>query len=199
MAHLFFGEYLNLKKVMGIAIGFAGFIFMLAQDAPGELTFFQSSCISAGEAALLIAAVTSVYGWSVMRSIVRDYRVGSIEANGIAMIVGGILILAASLVLEGPLVAFTTSWMSMAPFLVLSVVASNILGYGLYGFLLNTYSTTLLSFAGLLEPPIAALYGYIFLAEPVGLHFFIAMTFVLAGLFIFYRQELSQGYVVHIE
>ena len=62
----------------------------------------------------------------------------------------------------------------------------------LYGYLLKSYTTTFLSFAGFLSPLFGALYGWVFLSEKISWHFYLSCAIVFAGLYLFYQDELTQ-------
>ena len=72
----------------------------------------------------------------------------------------------------------------------------NVLCYNLYGFLLKRFTATFLSFMGLLSPIFASLSAWVFLGEPPSWQIFLATGIVSIGLFIVYRAELKQGYIV---
>ncbi len=61
-------------------------------------------------------------------------------------------------------------------------------------------STYTLGKAGLLyvqpvvDPLYVALYGYFFLGESITSYFLISVLLVFIGLFVFYREELKEGY-----
>ena len=197
LSYFFFDEKFTIKKGLGMIIGFGGFAIMIIYDAPLEEPIGGIGIISWGEIALLIAAISTAYGWIKGRKLIRDYQYSSVVVNGVSMFWCGIAALIASLATE--------SWQPVplrgpiAPFigyLLLSVVCSNLIGYVLIGVIIKHYTTTLMSFIGFIEPFIAALYAWLLLGEVVTWRFFAAAVIVFVGLYIFYMEELRQGYVV---
>ena len=45
-----------------------------------------------------------------------------------------------------------------------------------------------------IDPLYVALYGFLFLDESVGWHFFTSAAAVFIGLYLFHREDLRQGY-----
>jgi drug/metabolite transporter (DMT)-like permease len=152
-----------------------------------------------------------------MRTLVKDERYLPMFANGIAMLGGGLLALPTSLVFEGiptltipatskqggfifgHLLYYTTPYIaSIGTCVILGIsliLIANVIGYNLQSFLLRTYTATFLSFAGFITPLFAAFYGWLFLGELVSWDFFATIMIVFIGLYLFYRQELAQGYI----
>lgn len=197
-SYIIFQERMTLKKLYGMAIGLAGFGIMLFNNAPGEQNVASIGFISWGEAALIVAAVSTAYGWIVMRQKILD-KMSAVQAIGLSMLGGGLLCFINSF--------FTEDW-SPLPFktplnipgfiltMSIAVICSSVLGYVLYTFLLHTYTATLLSFTSFIEPLSAAFLSWIFLGETITWYFVISALLVFLGLFLFYREELRQGYIL---
>jgi drug/metabolite transporter (DMT)-like permease len=191
LSYHYFSEKVTLKKIVGLTIGFFGFLLELVVHAPQE----QFSCgfffLSRADILMLISVIASVYGWTLVRSLLRRQYTSSI-INGYSMLLGGSLALITSVFQEQ---WYVTQW---APFIgaTLSIIlVSNIIVYSLYGYLLHYYTTTFISFAGMLSPAIAAVFGWLFLHEAVTITFWISTGLVSFGLFLFYAEELRQGYI----
>ncbi len=210
----YFTEKLTPKKVVGLLIGFVGFLpeFLSFAPAEGENIWW----LSKSELMMLGSVVASVYGWILVRVLLkRDYSVYAI--NGIGMVGGGMLAFLTSAILEewrivpitsgktflglamieGWRVSPVTSWMPFLGLTALIIIVSNVLLYNLYGHLLRKYTATFLSFAGFLSPLIAALFGWLFLHEAITVRFICSVATVAVGLTLFYYEELRQGYIVH--
>jgi len=197
-SYLHFGEKINRKKALGLGIGFLGIIPVLtlqtgAEDLVNAFSFFSWPTL-----AIVGAAMSSVYGWVLLRLIVKDQMISPAMANGGSMLIGGLLAFLHSL--------FSDAWHptpvamgSFTPFFgwtLLMAFVSNILCYNLYGFLLKKYTATFLSFVGLLSPIFASLHGWIFLGEPLSGLIFLSTGIVCIGLWIVYAAELKQGYIL---
>ena len=196
LAYMAFGETMTSKKFAGMFVALAGFLVMVLHEAPLEVQKGGILFISGGELALLAAALTSVFGYVALRRLVRDHAYSSVEACAVAMTLGGVITLVASFFMENwnP-VPIHEMW----PFIKMSfwaILCGNIAGYVFYGYLLKFYTTTFLSFAGFSELISAALTGYFLLGEPLAWPFYVATVLVMIGLYMFYIEELRQGYVL---
>lgn len=197
-SYLHFGEKINRKKALGLLIGFLGIIPVLTLQTGAEDLMSAFSFFSWPTLAIVGAAMSSVYGWVLLRLIVKDQMTSPTMANGGSMLIGGLLAFAHS--------AFSDSWNptpiatgSFSPFFgwtLLMAFISNIVCYNLYGYLLKKYTATFLSFIGLLSPIFASLHGWIFLGEPLSGLIFLSTGIVCIGLWIVYAAELKQGYIV---
>lgn len=201
-SYLHFKEKMNRTKWIGLLVGFIGFIpVLLSQSGAEELwsaqAFFSWSTL-APTLAIMGAALCSVYGWVLLRLVVKDSAVSPLTANATSMLIGGSLALVHSLfvdswtpfpIAEGGASTFLKSTLAMT-------VISNLLCYNLYGFLLKRYTATFLSFVGLLSPIFASITGSLFFGEPISWIIFASTGVVSIGLFLVYQAELKQGYVL---
>lgn len=194
--YAFYKTRLGLQKCIGLLIGFMGFIPILITSVPEELMMGHWGRISFPELVLLISVVSSVCGWLVFKNLITKHGYTPIVINGVGMMVGGIAALVTSFLVEGiPHIGASGSAEEIILFLqytTLMILIANIVGYNLYGYLLHYYSPTLLSFFGFTTPLFAALYGFIFLNEPILPSFIISTLLVSIGLYLFYRQELKE-------
>ncbi|MBS0648144.1 MAG: EamA family transporter [Verrucomicrobia bacterium] len=197
-SYLHFGEKINKTKALGLCIGFLGIIPVLTLQTGAEELVNAFSFFSWPTLAIIGAAMSSVYGWVLLRLMVKDQMISPMMANGSSMLIGGLMAFIHSF--------FSDSWHptpiaagSFTPFLgwtLLMAFVSNILCYNLYGFLLKKYTATFLSFVGLLSPIFASLHGWLFLGEPLSALIFLSTAIVCIGLWIVYAAELKQGYII---
>ena len=203
-------ERLTIKQYGGLVIGFFGFLPTLIAQAPLIESFKgQIGFLSISEIAVLFSVVSSAYGWIIVRNLTVEKKYPPVMINGIAMLGGGILSLLTSLLVEGwPHVKlnghistvdiylikqFGIQYAAIIMFgiyILFLILFINIFVYNFYGLLLNRYSATLLSFAGMMTPLFAALFGWLWLNETVTWHFFATVVFVAFGLYLFYQDEL---------
>lgn len=196
-SYIHFKEKLNIQKCLGLFIGFLGFIPVLFMQPGSETLFSLNQFITLADLAVVGAALFAVYGWILLRLLVKDQEMSPILANGISMVLGGFMALLQSF--------FADSW---APWPVVkgqfipffAVVAamtliSNIICYNLYGYMLKKFTATFMSFAGLLSPIFASVNSWILLSERPSLVIFGSTALVLFGLWIVYRTEIKQGYI----
>jgi drug/metabolite transporter (DMT)-like permease len=196
-SYLHFGEKMNGRKWLGMAIGFTGFIpVLMAQKGSGEL-LSSLTFISWPELAVLGAALCSVYGWTLLRLMVKDRAISPWAANGISMLIGGGLALTHSMLVEPwtPLPVSLSNLPTFAQSTLLMTFISNILCYNLYGMLLKRFTSTFLSFMGLLSPIFASITSWLLLGEPLSPTILMATGVVVIGLWLVYSAELKQGYI----
>lgn len=199
-AYLFLSEKMNLKKVVGLLIGFLGIFIVLANgESPGEIGKQAFWFFSWPEISLLVAVFSAVYGWVIFKKISKTGGYSPLMINGFGMITGGFLAFMTSFLTERSIATAAKPLNSWAVFdifaclgyTLLLIIIANVIAYNLYGHLLKKYSITFLSFAGFICPLAAALFGNIFLGELPTLGFFLAVAVVASGLYIFYKEELK--------
>jgi len=115
--------------------------------------------------------------------------------NGYAMIISGVFSLITSLAWEPWNPLPVSNWPLALWYIFYLTLVGNIICFNLYGYLLKKYSTTYLSFCGFMTPIFAAILQYFFFGNPVGIPFIITLVLVSIGLYIFYQEELRQGYI----
>ena len=197
-SYLHFKEKMNRNKWIGLGIGFLGFIPVLLTQTGSEELLNAFSFFSWPALAVMGAALCSVYGWVVLRLVVKDHAISPLMANGASMLFGGLLAFGHSFLVEdwNPI---PVQPQNFAPFLqgtLLMTLISNIVCYNLYGMLLKRFTATFLSFMGLLSPIFASINGLVFLGEPISWTIVLSTGVVCLGLWIVYRAELKQGYIV---
>lgn len=210
ICYFLLGERLSTKKVVGLIIGFLGLLPILMATTPQEELVGMISWISVPELILMGAVVSAGYGWIVFAQA-QERGYSTIMINGLTMTVAGIAALLTSFVFEGaPHIMPPASCLSqhmptlcsvlggygagIALFITYSlalILISNIICFNLYGYLLTVYSATFVSFAGFITPLFAALFGWIFLHEQIGLPFIYSVAIVFLGLVIFFLEELK--------
>jgi len=192
LSYIHFKEKMNLSKWIGLSIGFAGVIWSL--DFSGGL-FSQ---VALPELAVLMAVLTSVYGWILMRMVVKDQQMSPLTVNGWSMLFGGAMALIHSLLIDSwsPLPVAIDHMPRVMGGVAIMTLISNLICYNLYGTLLKRFTATFLSFFGLLSPLFAAFNAWILLNELPSVNLLISTPIVVSGLWLFYRSELRQGYIV---
>ncbi|MFM8453997.1 MAG: DMT family transporter [Gammaproteobacteria bacterium] len=191
IAYVVLKEKLNKAKWIGLLIGMLGLIpvtYIQTQTEISEGTLFS---FSKAELVMLIAVFASVYGWILLKKVLQNYNTSFITANGVSMSIGGSLALLHSF-LSGetwqPLpISDVPAFLKGA---LLICLISNFICYNLYGYLLKKFSATFMSFAGLVTPLFAALFGHYFLEEQISWHYYLALGIFGIGLSLFYKEEL---------
>lgn len=185
-------ETMSSKKALGMLIGFFGLlpiIFAQTQDEVSSGTFLV---FTFAELAMVGAVFCSVYGWIMLKKVMQDYEYSPLMANGLSMTIGGLLALMHSYFAGeqwSPIPV--NNFSSFATNTLVMCLISNLICYNLYGYLLKRFSATFMSFAGLVTPLFASLFGFIWLGEVITWHFFVAIALFTLGLVIFYREEMA--------
>ncbi len=197
-SYLHFGERMNGRKWLGMGIGFAGFIPVLASQKGADELLSAVSFLSWPELAMMGAALCSVYGWVLLRLIVKDSTISPLVANGTSMLIGGCFALIHSYFVESwnPLPVSAAHFGAFAQGALIMTLISNILCYNLYGMMLKRFTATFLSFMGLLSPIFASLNSWFFLGEQPSPIIFLSTGIVSIGLWLIYSAELKQGYIL---
>lgn len=190
LAYFALGEVLSIKKWLGMIIGFLGLLPIIYSQTPIERSAGTFGFFTLAELAVLIAATTSVYGWILLKKVINEHKCLPIMANGVAMTLGGSLALVHSYISgENWNPIPVNSYAQFAQNVLILCLISNIICYNLYGHLLKRYSATFMSFAGLVSPLFASMFGWLFLGETVSWYFFISITLFTIGLTIFHQEE----------
>lgn len=217
-AYLFFRETLSLKKIIGILLGFAGMLVILASRAPSsEQALMAFSVFSYPEIAALVAMAVGRLGWMFVQQLIRNERYTGAELNGLLMTLSGFIALAIPFV--GATFSKITSQVapSLAPsytfadafaifhlnpasaFSIYALIAfvgytiffGNVIGYTMYANFLKKHSITFISLAGFSVP----MYTYLFdalLGNPISPMFLLAAAITFTGLIIFYQDEINR-------
>lgn len=191
LSFIHFGEKMTKAKWAGLMIGFLGFIPSL--DLSSDLKF----SLSIPEIAVILAVVTSVYGWIILRMMVKENEISPLIANGFSMLFGGMMALGHSFLIEtwNPIPMDLKHLPSVFGGIAAMTIISNFICYNLYGMMLKRFTATFLSFFGLLSPIFASFNAWILLNESPSFKILLSTTIVSFGLWLFYKTELKQGYV----
>jgi drug/metabolite transporter (DMT)-like permease len=198
LSYVHFGEKMNAKKWLGMLLGFTGFIPVMTMQTGTEGLVGGLLCFSWPELALIGATVASVYGWIILRLLVRENSMSPLTVNGYSMLLGGFFALINSFCVDRwtPIPIETGFIGEVSVGLLIMTFISNILCYNLYGWLLKRFTATFLTFVGLLSPIFASINGWLFLGEMPSWQILLSTTIVACGLWIVYQAELKQGYIV---
>lgn len=191
-----FKEKITSRKLLGLTVGFIGFIPVLLNQSGAEQLLGGFSFLSWAEIALIIATVTSVYGWILLRKLGKEDEISPLMANGSSMLLGGLFALTHSFFTEGWNPVPISNYPGFFQGVILMIIISNLFCYNLYGSLLKRFTATFLSFAGLTTPLFAAFFGWLILGETVTWHFFVSVGIISLGLWLVYAEELRLGYIV---
>jgi drug/metabolite transporter (DMT)-like permease len=189
-SYFLLSERMTVAKWLGLIIGFIGFIPYFIEKSGTEPVASGFFFCSLAELSLVTASIATVVGWIGMRKLVL-LGYSPILGNGISMLIGGLMILPASMMLDSWSPSPVHDWLYALIFVVIISFISYITAYNMYGWLLNRYSATFLTMAGLTSPLFTALFGWFLLGEQVTWTFIFSMIMVGIGLYIFHAQEVA--------
>jgi len=196
ISYWIFKERMSFKKWAGLLIGFIGFFPILLSETRSEEGLGHLLFLSWAELAVMLAAICSVFGWIILRNLVKDGEMSPLMANGMSMVVGGALALGNSYFVEDWNPVPVTEAIPFLECTLLLVIISNMICYNLYGHLLKKFTATFMSFAGFTTPLFTAVYGWYFLSEQISPSVYVSAAIVFVGLSVFYQEELKTGYTV---
>ncbi len=98
-SYLHFGEKMNRRKWLGLGVGVLGILPILALQTGSEDLIGGFLIFSWPEIAMIAAVLCSVYGWVLLRLVVKD-SILPLMANGTSMLIGGALALIHSYLVE---------------------------------------------------------------------------------------------------
>lgn len=189
LSYCLLDERLSKKQIFGILIGLVGLAPVVLASANGIEATMEVARISIPEIVLLCAVISASYAWFMVKELMnKGYHLGLI--NGFAMLIGGVLSLVTSGIVEG-FASPVHDWPNFLLWVFMLILVANIIVYNMYGRLLQTYSITFISFSGFLCPSFGALYEWLFMSGEVTWHYLASILFVTLGLYVFYRDELK--------
>lgn len=189
LSYLIFHEVMTPKKWIGFFIGIIGILFYLQSQCCVDLDLSWPNFL------MFISVVTSCLGWIFVRILVKNKGYSTLLVNGVSMFIGGWIALPISRYFEGVVTIEQFQITHIIGWLALMILIANILFYNLYGYLLKKYTATFLAFAGFITPLFAAFFEWLFFGIIVPHEFFLTILIVGAGIFLFYQEELRQGYI----
>jgi drug/metabolite transporter (DMT)-like permease len=190
LAYFLLNQKLSTKKVIGIIVGIGGLAPIISLQVQSGVAFKAFTCFAVPDAILFLAVISGAYAWFlVMQLMKKGYGLGMI--NGVAMLVGGILSMCTAFAFED-LSHPVSNWPVFLGWLFLLILAANIIFYNMFGWLLNRYTITFLTFAGILSPSFGTIYEWLFFGGRIGWQHIASLVLVASGLYIFYQDELKK-------
>jgi drug/metabolite transporter (DMT)-like permease len=198
LSFIYLKEKMTINKWVGVVVAIVGFLPILMIQNGQEAPFKIDALFSWPSIAAVAGSFCGVYGWILMRLLLKDQHICLVKINGYSMLFGGLLALITSFFIEqSPLQQWANlEYKPYFGWMILIILLSNILCSNLYGYLLKRFSETLITFFDLLSPLFASLNAYLFHSEPFHTIILLSTAVVSFGLLIVYRIEVKQGYVL---
>lgn len=195
-AYFIFNERLTLQKVMGILCACLGSFILLSDRFSLDEHYKAFAFISYPEIAALGAVFISRFGWVLAQKLLKQHTYSPQEINAQTMLLGGMLSLAFMVGTQdfcldsGNYYKIFNLWSwPLTAMLAYTVLVGNVVAYNLYGHMLKKYSATYISLMGFSVPLFVAVYGKLFLKEPLSINFLSALLITFLGFILFYLEE----------
>lgn len=192
-SYILWKEVLSWKKIVGIMLGFSGTIILCFSHSPIEDTFYNLLIFSLPELAALGAVAIGRYGWICAQITMKRDRYTPPELNGLMMLISGVIALIASCCIDSIGFADVPLTPKFLGLLAYTVIIGNVVAYTMYAQFLKAYSANFVSLGGFSVPIFVTLYGKIFLHEAISTNLLISAALILAGVFIFFNDEIKKA------
>lgn len=169
---LFGNEHLKKIQVAGLLLGFIGSLALVVSDIKGN--YADMLCVALPDIVLIGAIFSAAYGWILVRRLVVEQGLQSMQVNGISMLLGGLLCGVIAWFVEPHFIVTPLShapelWMQSLcagmGIMVALILIANIIAYNLYGWLFKHYSPTFIGLSGISIPLFTMMFSGYFLHE----------------------------------
>jgi drug/metabolite transporter (DMT)-like permease len=170
------GDKLNLKKVLGILVGFSGLVLLLWPDIQGSV----DPNYLKGIFAMLIPPIA--WGAGSLYSKYRNFKTHPFMGAAIQMLIAGsVLIAVGTLAGEFSRLYFSPKGFAAIGYLL---VFGSIVGYGSYIYALAKLPASLVSMYAYINPVIAVFLGWLILGERLDWMVAAATLIIVAGVML---------------
>lgn len=171
-------EKVTLKKMAGITVGFLGVVIIFVD----QLHLTHPMAVY-GMIAVSLSPGLSAYGTIVGKNARRKYHV--VTLNTFPLLYSSIIFFVMHLLFEqASTVTYTPA--AVASFFYLGLIGTA-LAFVLYFWILKTASAVLISLTTFITPPLALLWGWLVLGEPVTIQLMVGMVVIFAGIAVVRR------------
>lgn len=172
LACLFFkSDKMNLQKVLGCAVGFAGVLILNAGGGSSEFSW-------AGDGMIILNAICSAFASLMTRGLSK--RVDVFVGTGYSLALGGALLIVPGLALGGHLPVISLTGCSI----LLGLITISTVAFALYNKLLSLNPVGKIAIYNSLIPVIGVLTSCLCLGEAFQWKYVLAGTLAAAGIFI---------------
>ena len=186
--YFLYGQKLTFQQIAGCSIGIIGSIFFIyTQDC---ISLKTKGLFMIADFLIILNFLFSRYGWIKAQEMLNKKSILlPQQLNAYAFMASGIMALIVSIVKGNAKEIFTVNWSPMLLFLfAFTILFGNMIAYTMYGYALKKYNITLISLAGLSVPLFTHLMGPFIFNESISIYFFISLSFLFTGLYVFYKK-----------
>jgi drug/metabolite transporter (DMT)-like permease len=203
-SYIFFKELFTDQKVFGLCIGLFGFLYYLIADGGfenGYAVWFSWPVL-----ALLAAVLCNSLSFILIRYLKKYRNIDALLFNSLSMLVGSVMCVPILYTFDNqahlyqsrfdafPKISeYTDPFIFFFILLMIDfVITLQLKAHNLYKFRVTFMTFT----ASFVMPMMTAVLSYFIFEKPITKEFLIAYSIVFFGLYIFYREELKQGYIL---
>lgn len=168
-------ERFSAQKLAGLLVGFAG-VALLASRANGT----ENTNPISGQLAVLIASAFYAISTVVIRRYLR--RVEPLTIAGSSLIIGGIVVVPATLLMVRPLPSFSALGATTIAAAITLAMLNTVVAYFLFYHLIDAWGATRTTLVTYVMPPIGVTLGWLLLDEPVDWKIVAGAALILAGI-----------------
>jgi drug/metabolite transporter (DMT)-like permease len=169
-------EGINYQTFLGLLVGFSGLIIIFYDN----LKDLANPDYLAGSVAILMANAGWAFGTFYLKR--RKSSLPPLYSAGLQLLLGGLVVDAMAVAGGVPFPATLTSeamWV-----MIYLVIMGSIVAYGSYVYAIAKLSSTVVSLYAYINPVVAVLLGWLILNERLNLWVALAMTLILAGVYL---------------
>lgn len=177
LACLFFkSDKMNLQKILGCVVGFAGVLILNAGGGSSEFSW-------AGDGMIILNAICSAFASLMTRGLSK--RVDVFVGTGYSLSIGGALLIIPGVVLGGSLPSVTVQGCGI----LLGLITISTVAFALYNKLLSVNPVGKIAIYNSLIPVIGVLTSCMCLGEAFQWKYLLAGTLAAAGIYIINRGK----------
>lgn len=184
-------ERVPLRRTIGILIAFAGLYIVVAW---GRVGLGRVTGISHAEVRFALITALAPLSWSIYTIIGKDLlkRYSPVTVTYLALTIGTIPLLAAA----GPRFISTITSMGWTYWIALAYLSlfCTIIGFWIWNTGLKVLPATSVASFIYLNPPFAALFGWMLFGEEITVMFLVGSAVVLAGLYLAQRPDREMNF-----
>lgn len=194
LSFFIYGEVMTGKKYIGMLLGFIGVGIVLV-NTDSSYACAGYGFLSWPEISVLCGVVANACGLLIIRYLVRVRKIPASIFNAIAMFFCSIFSYGTTFVCSGWW-HVEYAFLPQCAILIFTIAILHVLTVHLKSWLLKKYTATLMAFTSFVMPLFVTLFEVLFFHERFTITFAAAFCIVGFGLYIFYLEELRQGYVI---
>jgi drug/metabolite transporter (DMT)-like permease len=179
------GERLHPPTILGMLVGFAGTLLLVAPSAIRE--GFNGPMIRG-----FLLLQLGCAGWALGSMLQRRHvtKAHPVVSGAVQQLATGLAFLAPALLLKHPPIVWTPRSVGAIVYLV---IFGSIVGYSAYIYALDQLPVSIVAIYNYINPIVALFLGWLFYREPIGVRELIAMLIIFAGVALVRRYSKRPG------